>query len=158
MKIRTGFISNSSSSSFLIYGVYEPKIPVNPIDVIKNITDIDEFKKKWEVWYKEMQEKYSDKPDWYPDVEFEDWLEESMKTDMQKFFEYDIKKFADNDSFGQLKCPNPFGDYQYVGVDPRNMDDNETMAQFKERVEKLLKSIFGDNIKCDWHEYAWRDG
>jgi hypothetical protein len=39
MKIRVGFISNSSSASFCIYGWTEKELKNLPIDIIKNHTD-----------------------------------------------------------------------------------------------------------------------
>ena len=36
--------------------------------------------------------------------------------------------------------------------------DDETGKQFKESIEKELKSIFGDSIECATHKEAWRDG
>ena len=54
---------------------------------------------------------------------------------------------------------NPFGDgLDYLGISPNKMPDDQTMGEFKAKVETSLKYLYGSDVECGWHEYAWRDG
>jgi hypothetical protein len=104
MKIRQGFVSNSSTTSFCIYGM-----------------------------------KYDG-----PESNDED-EDESL---------YDKLKGT-----GLEHHRNPNGGSPYVGMSPWNMEDDETMAQFRKRVEKLITKKLGvSNPDCGIIEEAWYDG
>jgi hypothetical protein len=48
--------------------------------------------------------------------------------------------------------------YSYLGFSWDSTKEDETKKQFKERVEKTLKNLLGNDIKCSTHQEAWRDG
>ncbi len=147
MKTRNGFVSNSSSSSFLIYGVYDPDVDID----VSTFVDLEILKPKWETWHKDRLEKY----DWHKDETFEEFLEGVMEDGIGEALYILDSILGEGFNF---EHHSPFGDYHYFGVDPRKMDDNETMGEFKERITKMCKDIFGDDVEAGWHEYAWRDG
>jgi hypothetical protein len=45
-----------------------------------------------------------------------------------------------------------------IGRDFDSIGDDETGNQFKTSVEKELKGLIGEDIKCSKYEEAWRDG
>lgn len=143
MHIRKGFVSNSSSSSFLIYGVRDPKISLEKLSTKEGLKD------EWTVWYKEQQAKYG-----YPDTTFAAWANEIVdEGDIDELF-YLLSRFAE--SF-EIECETLF-DEVFFGLDPRSMADNETMSEFKQRVCDTLALFIEGKFECQWHEEAWRDG
>jgi len=153
MKLRKGFVSNSSSSSFLIYGVYDPKLPED----IAELADKDVVKKAWTVWYQErLDSDYGKKsPELYPkDETFETWLKKKKES-----LGGDIEYFVFSEVLGMLGFEHHAPEYSgnYLGICPTNMGDDETMGQFKDRVQTALEEIFGE-VSCSWQEYAWRNG
>lgn len=92
MKVRLGFVSNSSSSSFCILGIYMPE----------NFTEDD----------------------------FDNILNERVFQTIL-YVQYGISNYYD-----QL----------LIGVTPDRMKDDETLAQFKERICKEFKK-FGLDVK-----------
>jgi len=107
MKIRTGFVSNSSSSSFLIYGVC---LSHSEVDDALNEEDAS-------VW--------------------------DLAESLPKGFE----------------CNEP-PDYEsiYIGASWDTVRDDETGAQFKARVEKVLAEKFGKELTFGTFSEAWYNG
>lgn len=154
MKIRNGFVSNSSSSSFLIYGVYNPDIPEDLLELVNK----DFIKEAWSVWYQEvLKTDYAKKnPERYPTgIPFQSWLKIKKDTNGTYF-----KSFVFDEVLGLVGISHydPFGEGSpYFGVCPTEMGEDETMGEFKKRVDTLLESVF-DSAETGWQEYAWRDG
>jgi hypothetical protein len=118
MKLRSGFVSNSSTSSFLIYGTcFEGTYDLYERLGIKDETEEDE---------------YSDQA-------------------------YEVLSKLEEELGLEHHAPD-YDDYIYLGKSWDKVGDNETGAEFKARIEKILKDKFGDDIELDTHEFAWRDG
>ena len=154
MKKRNGFVSNSSSSSFLIYGVYNPDIPEDLMEFVNK----DFIKEAWEVWYQEvLKNDFAKKnPDKYPtDIPFESWLKIKKDTNEGWFESFVLNEVLE---LVGIEHYDPF-DYEdhYFGICPTNMGEDETMGEFKKRVDTLLENVFG-SVSSGWQEYAWRDG
>ncbi len=119
MKIRNGFVSNSSTSSFLIYGIY---------------TDTYE-----------MLEKFKATGFVPEDVEdLTEWLYEDGEDKIKE------KGLSFKSSY-ESGCVA-------IGISYDEIKDDETGLQFKERIEKAIKEIAGEDIKCSACEDAWRNG
>ena len=104
MKVRTGFVSNSSSSSFVIYGRTYNEETLN---------------KKFGI---------------NPDEEIEDEDGESYIDDEQL---YDIiEKSGFDYHFQDGEC--------YIGRQIVDMNENETLFNFKKRIEREVIEKFGD--------------
>lgn len=100
MKIRHGFVSNSSSTSFCIYGI--------KIETDEDISDLN------------------------------DRLDELLTgTILEKEINWD-------------------SDAMWVGVSLSEMQDNETLKQFKTKVEKALEKIKLEGV-LDIYEESWYD-
>ncbi len=165
MKVRNGFVSNSSSSSFCIYG-FEASMPEadEAIDILKKI------KKDNPVFFNkcvnEKVAKYKElckKNDYYKsDLAMYELIanidDESIFSDDQTKNRLEDFLSDDAEDFYSL-----FGlsyhamDYcSYVGRDWSSVRDDETGLQFKQSVEAIAKYL--TKSKCSTIEEAWYDG
>jgi len=150
MKIRYGFISNSSTTSFCIYGTE-----------IKGSMDIDSFKRikaaypnEWESIFKP----YSEKNEWYGKILNIDKLtkEEASKMELDSEWFEVLDRLVDGFKLSAYSCGDT--DQHWVGKTWASMKEDETKKQFQDGVEKILKAWFGEETKCYNIKEAWRDG
>ena len=116
MKVRNGFVSNSSSSSFCIYGAE------------MSISELPE----------EFYNKYMDKikKDWFGESE------EDMPETLEDLIAYVEDNCMENDLLEFLGLQSYGGDYStYIGREWSSIGDNETGRQFKNSVEAIIKEI-----------------
>jgi len=118
MKTRHGLVSNSSSSSFCIYGT---QLEGNKIEKLKKFLSIEE-----DACYSELAETFN-----YGEAT------KNIGVELTAAFS---------------------GESLYIGRSWSGVKDDETGKQFKDSIEKIIESIFGEKIKCRTHEEAWYNG
>lgn len=162
MKQRQSFVSNSSTTSFCIYGTrienFDSEKCIDSFKYMK-ANHLDEFKKRilnirkqWEE--KEYKKKHLPILDLILRI---DDINSDEESDIKTLLEYDTA-----DIFCQIMqlgyWPDYDGDNCYFGQSWPSIGDDETGGQFKKYIKEELMMIFGDNIQCSTHEEAWRDG
>lgn len=114
MKIRIGFVSNSSSGSFVVWGM---EVSVSRL---RRPADVDPGEESLDL----------------------EWSSYARSAGLDAHYDYDN---------GEL----------WVGLHPSKMKDDETLGQFKTKVEGLLKAsnLFDDQekIEISFVEQAWSD-
>jgi hypothetical protein len=146
VKVRTGFVSNSSTTSFLIYGVSLRDKSIDLISAIKKFRD-NNFQK------------------------FQTILDELLQVNNELgLFLSDLDSITDEETLIDLLIEDPFtlgemlgnikiltgSSYMvYYGKSWDEIKDDETGAQFKERINKKIRKIFGDNVNAYTIADAW---
>jgi hypothetical protein len=126
---RLGFVSNSSSSSFCIYGF-----------PLEEDTISEEEKKNFMKKY--LGKDYSEEDDVNESFELYEYIEEKLKGTSLSLE-------------GSQECLDGY----WVGRSWSSIDDTETGKQFKDSIKKEAKEIFGKEAKgFGTFEEAWRDG
>ena len=129
MKIRSGFVSNSSSSSFLMFGIIlDEEISLQAF--IENLDD----PKKITKYAKELLE---GKP---VNEDLDPWEVMEVIGDMLP---------------SGFSCYIPYEEEMYVGRSWSSVGDDETGRMFKDSTEKTLKKFFGEDIEVSTHKEAW---
>ena len=113
-----GFVSNSSTTSFMIYG-----IALESYEAAKIL-------KRDHPAVKESIEKWGD--------------DEPLET---------LDGLPGFDSY-----PSEWGDHKYFGVSWDNVKDDETGAEFKERVRAALAEYLEGDLSLGTHEESWYNG
>ena len=150
MKIRNGFVSNSSSSSFCIYGtVIERNFPQILATIKENSPEA--FQKM-----RDAVKKWEDSGDllaWIDgEVEDPDELED-CEEDIYEAFEQVIEDVFDGD-IETITASGYDDDHIYTGRSWKSIGGEETGNQFKKDVKDKITKVFG-KVKFDTHEEAW---
>jgi hypothetical protein len=168
MKIRKGFVSNSSSSSFVCWGVTIDKIPVSDELLLKQFDDDVDHAKS----YIKVNENSEAKNEWttrHVDS-YKSYLKsaETIKTDEEKI-EFIKKNYQDNmDAFIDQGKLNKGGNGEmfsvYVGLTPDKIIEEYPETKFgevKNLVARKLNQQFGTEFTNDdiqYTEQGWYDG
>lgn len=153
MKIRTGFVSNSSSSSFVAWGVSKDEIPL-PEDIMIRLFD------EKLVTLENMKNNDLDRFNrWYRN-EYSDMLD--CKTDEEKI-EYANDNLDANEIYevGDFTKGGPENDF--VGISPDYLMDHYPelkLGEVKKFIADKMNKVFGTNFTekdIDYYEEGWMD-
>ena len=143
MKIRNGFVSNSSSSSFCIYGTIVEKDYWNILNTIRENSP-ETFKK-----IRSLVEKWDDSKDILA------WMDDDEETERPDGYgdigEIIGEAFEDEID---IHFASGYDDHIYIGRSWRNIGGEETGNQFKKDIENKIGKILG-KVKFETHEEAW---
>ena len=136
MKTRQGFVSNSSTTSFCIYGAGMTRSEIAGAARVKNAADptgFNEYCKKYEIIDSPEKAILDD------DVAFQ-FIEDVVGGVASLEFQW-----------------TPWDTY-YIGLELTDIGRDETLAQFEKKAEELLRQVFGADVECSLTKKAFRDG
>ena len=142
MKIRQGFVSNSSSSSFCIYGITEEESVIKEALIAKGATEeelsdgLGEYLDSWSYDYKKREGKLT---------------AEDIAAQEGKFFQPE-------ENFETFNPYYDYGDEIYIGIQWKRIGDDETGMQFMKKIDAKLTELLGKEVECSTLQEAWRDG
>ena len=139
MKRRVGFVSNSSSTSFLIYGVELEKEEVD--EIVEQYSTLE---------LKNML---------YNSDNISDMIKSRLDDNLDNDSSFDNIEILERIIFPDMDViiRDDYDTIIYVGGSPEYMKDDETKGEWKNKIESRLK-YQGIERSVGWLEDCWRDG
>ena len=132
MKIRKGFVSNSSSQSFCIYGIYMRTEKIKEKLIEKGYIKDEKSENSW--YDDSVFDFFGGNPNKEITENPENYTEEEVIENNKKLF---FQRF-------EFKNPMSEGD-GYLGIPWSSINNNETAIKFKQNVEEKIKSVIEDD-------------
>lgn len=148
MKIRAGFVSNSSSSSFCIYGIAVSNQTEVVYKFLKSLT-LEEYVNTWRNTDVQKEEyELIQKYETYGELEADENVSEEKVSSIEEKcndMAHEILEYVGANEF-------------MIGLRPWEIKDDETGAQFKERARQFIKDLTGvENPEPVWECEAFYD-
>lgn len=138
MKLRFGFVSNSSSTSFCMYGsIFEFNKIIEVFD--------DVYEQKRQELLKQMKENC--------ERNGFDFNEEEEYVEDYEIIEFIVDDIVKNSNLNYMI--NGEDESVLVGRNFTNIGDDETGSQFKQNAEEQIKDLFGEDVECQKQEGIW---
>ena len=156
MKIRQGFVSNSSTSSFCIYGA---AIEGDWTTILKSLKK--NCPEKFEKFKADtiLDCNANEPPDGETD-EVKEWIEniDEASCDPDGIYEIDpalsLEKLFKEEGLS-VRAPYEW-ETIYIGRSWSGVKDDETGAQFKKSIENAVKNAMGNNVTCSTHSASYQ--
>jgi len=139
MKVKADFVTNSSTTSFVAWGVMVGYDKLREHSLL-----LDLMYERYVNWSKQHDRDVISMDDWVKDLACE----------------HELKQWLDavlTNSKSELQtCRVPDDCNLYIGISPFNMRDDETFGNFKKRIEESLSKL-GLPTNAGHIEEAWSD-
>jgi hypothetical protein len=140
MKIRNGFVSNSSSSSFVLYGIYLEDASELPQQLAPK------YLQGYFDWLETYEYRSSPEPQTADNIDeddFNEWMDYGMPLGK-----------TENDNSLQIRRDYD-SDCAYIGLSYTQLKDDETGADFKKRATQEIAEMFPNHTeKVDWQDFT----
>lgn len=165
MKIRQGFVSNSSSTSFCIYGVALDGLrQLNLQELCK--LQIERLKasierlKQYPILDDETQEKFISQNQ--KELEFFENAKNMETEDLYEKLEEQYELYELTDIIGDVDLNvyiEPYSNTIFIGIPPHKMNDVDIVGEWKEQVQyRISKIVNAEPEDFGWIEEGWCNG
>ena len=143
MKIRLDYVSNSSSSSFMIVGTAKETEDVK--EIFKNSSFFEQYKQDHDNSDLDADEEEYEDSDYSEEDEDECEKEEREWEELDEAFWTYIDDWLEEYGLSYYQGLEEYGeDSVCIGMNYDDMKNDETKAQFEQRISDALEKLFGE--------------